>query len=70
MAVLSDDMGGITAYAAAVNRGYTGTKEEFEQLMYSYTEVAERAEAAAGNAHKSEEASIEAKDIITNAFKQ
>ena len=67
MAVLSDDMGGITAYAAAVNRGYTGTKEEFEQLMYSYTEVAERAEAAAGNAHESEEASIEAKDIAVNA---
>lgn len=67
MAVLSDDMGGITAYAAAVNRGYTGTKEEFEQLMYSYTEVAERAEAAAGNAHESEEGSIEAKDIAVNA---
>lgn len=67
MAVLSDDMGGITAYAAAVNRGYTGTKEEFEQLMYSYTEVAERAEAAAGNAHESEEASIEAKDIAVSA---
>lgn len=67
MAVLSDDMGGITAYAAAVNRGYTGTKEEFEQLMYSYTEVAERAEAAAGNAHESEEASIEAKDIAVGA---
>ena len=67
MAVLSDDMGGITAYAAAVNRGYTGTKEEFEQLMYSYTEVAERAEAAAGNAHESEEASIEAKDISVSA---
>lgn len=67
MAVLSDDMGGITAYAAAVNRGYTGTKEEFEQLMYSYTEVAERAEAAAGNAHESEEATIEAKDIAVGA---
>ena len=67
MAVLSDDIGGITAYAAAVNRGYTGTKEEFEQLMYSYTEVAERAEAAAGNAHESEEASIEAKDIAVSA---
>lgn len=67
MAVLSDDMGGITAYAAAVNRGYTGTKEEFEQLMYSYTEVAERAEAAAGNAHESEEATIEAKDIAVSA---
>jgi len=67
MAVLSDDMGGITAYAAAVNRGYTGTKEEFEQLMYSYTEVAERAEAAAGNAHESEENSIEAKDIAVSA---
>lgn len=67
MAVLSEDMGGITAYAAAVNRGYTGTKEEFEQLMYSYTEVAERAEAAAGNAHESEEATIEAKDIAVSA---
>ena len=53
MAVISKDLGAVTAYAAAVNRGYTGTKEEFETLMASYATVAQHAAESAGNASQS-----------------
>lgn len=53
MAVISKDLGAVTAYAAAVNRGYTGTKEEFETLMASYATVAEQAQASATSAGQS-----------------
>ena len=53
MAVISKDLGAVTAYAAAVNRGYTGTKEEFETLMASYATVAEQAAESASNASQS-----------------
>ena len=53
MAVISKDLGAVTAYAAAVNRGYTGTKEEFETLMASYATVAQQAAQSAGNASQS-----------------
>lgn len=43
MGIISKDLGPVTAYAAAVNRGYTGTREEFETLMASYATVAEQA---------------------------
>ena len=45
------DLGGVTAYAAAVAAGYTGTKSEFETLMASYASVAQ---AAASSAQDSE----------------
>lgn len=41
------DLGMVTAYAYAVSKGYTGTEEEFAELMADYAEVGERAEAAA-----------------------
>lgn len=50
MAVISRDLGPVTAYAAAVNRGYTGTREEFEQLMASYASVAQQAGESASQA--------------------
>ena len=53
MAVISKDLGAVTAYAAAVNRGYTGTKEEFETLMASYATVAQQAAESASNASQS-----------------
>lgn len=53
MAVISKDLGPITAYAAAVNRGYTGTREEFETLMASYATVAEQAGESAESAEES-----------------
>lgn len=44
------DLGLVTAYAYAVSKGYTGTEEEFAELMASYATVAEAAEAAAAAA--------------------
>ena len=41
------DLGMVTAYAYAVSEGYTGTEEEFAELMASYATVAEQAEASA-----------------------
>lgn len=66
MAVISKDLGAVTAYAAAVNRGYTGTKEEFETLMASYATVAQQAAESAGNASQSaQSASQSATDAET-----
>lgn len=53
MSVITKDLGAVTAYAAAVNRGYTGTKEEFETLMASYATVAQQAQASATSAGQS-----------------
>lgn len=58
MAVISKDLGPITAYAAAVNRGYTGTREEFEALMASYATVAQAAAQSAAQAEDSESTAI------------
>ena len=53
MSVITKDLGAVTAYAAAVNRGYTGTREEFETLMASYAYVGEQAAESASNASQS-----------------
>lgn len=53
MGIISKDLGPVTAYAAAVNRGYTGTREEFETLMASYATVAEQAGESASHAAES-----------------
>lgn len=54
------DLGLVTAYAYAVSKGYTGTEEEFAELMASYATVAEAAAAsaaaAAGSADEAEAA--------------
>ena len=41
------DLGAATAYAYAVEEGYTGTEEEFAALMADFTTAAETATAAA-----------------------
>lgn len=41
---VTKDLGAVTAYAAAVAAGYTGTKAEFEALMADYASVEERAQ--------------------------
>lgn len=48
MAITTDDknLGHATAYAYAKSKGYTGTEEEFAELMASYATVAEEAEAS------------------------
>lgn len=46
----SKDLGLVTAYAYAVSQGYTGTEEEFAELMASYATVAEEAAESAAEA--------------------
>ena len=68
MAVISRDLGPITAYAAAVNRGYTGTREEFETLMASYATVAQEAgESASAAADSASDAESSASAAATSA---
>ena len=54
MSTIVKNLGAATAYAYAKQKGYTGTEEEFAELMASYAYVAESAaesaEAAAGSA--------------------
>ena len=45
--VNDQDLGLVSAYAYAVEGGYTGTEEEFTELMASYATVAEEAEESA-----------------------
>lgn len=52
----SKDLGLVTAYAYAVSQGYTGTEEEFAELMASYATVAEEAAESAAEAAASAEA--------------
>lgn len=51
---INQNLGHATAYGYAKSKGYTGTEEEFAELMASYADVAqsaqESAEAAAGSA--------------------
>lgn len=51
------DLGRATAYAYAVSKGYTGTEEEFAQLMANYATVGQTATEAAEQAASSAEAS-------------
>lgn len=50
------DLGLATAYAYAVSKGYTGTEDDFAELMASYATVAEEAAASAAEAAASESA--------------
>lgn len=62
------DLGAVTAYAAAVEKGYTGTEEEFATLMASYATVAEEAAESAESASQSaESASSSASTATTKA---
>ena len=68
MAVISKDLGPITAYAAAGNRGYTGTRAEFEELMASYATVAQEAgESASAAADSASDAESSASAAATSA---
>ena len=50
MATITKDLGVATAYGYAVAGGYTGTEEEFAELMASYASVAQEAEESAETA--------------------
>lgn len=41
MAVVTTNLGKVTAYAYAREKGYTGTEAEFAQLMADYADIAE-----------------------------
>ena len=62
------DLGAVSAYAYAVEKGYTGTEEEFATLMASYATVAEEAAESAESASTSaESASASAQTATTKA---
>ena len=56
MSVIRKDLGMVTAYAYAVSKGYTGTEEEFAELMASYADVAEEAAQSAEDAQTAQAA--------------
>lgn len=60
--MVTKDLGMVTAYAYAVSKGYTGTEEEFAELMASYASVAQKAVDAALAAAQSAQAAESAKD--------
>ena len=65
---MSRYIGNVSAYAYAVEKGYTGTEEEFALLMASYANVGQRAVEAAQTAiTKASEASQSATTAINKA---
>lgn len=68
MATIIKNLGPVTAYKYAVQKGYTGTEEEFAELMASYADVAEEAaESAAAAAASATAASGSASTASTKA---
>lgn len=61
MSVITKDLGVATAYGYAKSKGYTGTEEEFAELMASYADVAQQAEAAAQDAEDAKDEAVTAK---------
>lgn len=60
MSTITKDLGVVTAYGYAVSKGYTGTEEEFAELMASYATVAEQAAQSAETAEEAAEAAAQA----------
>lgn len=68
MSEIRKNLGGVTAYAYARSKGYTGTEEEFAQLMANYATVGQTATEAAEQATtKAGEASTSATNAGTSA---
>lgn len=61
MAVVTTNLGAVTAYADAVAGGYTGSKAEWQALMASYATVAEEAAQSATDAETAKNAAVTAK---------
>jgi len=72
MGSFEKDLGAVTAYAYAVENGYTGTEQEFAELMASYATVAQEAAAsetaARGYAETAEDAKTAAEAASTTAI--
>lgn len=65
---MSRFIGIVSAYAYAVSQGYTGTEEEYAELMASYATVAEQAEESAESASQSAtQAGVSAQTATTKA---
>jgi peptidoglycan/xylan/chitin deacetylase (PgdA/CDA1 family) len=64
--MITQDLGIATAYGYAKSKGYTGTEEEFAELMADYAEVGQRAEDAADSALESKTAAQTAATTATN----
>lgn len=67
MAVVTTNLGVVTAYGDAVAAGYTGTKAEWQELMASYATVAEEAAQSATDAETAKNAAITAKTAAETA---
>lgn len=74
MATLRQDLGPVTAYAYAVSEGYTGTEEEFAEVLANFADSAEQVAADAaqvaldkGAVHDDKEAVDSAEGRVTNA---
>lgn len=65
--MINKDLGIATAYAYAVSQGYTGTEEDFAELMASYASVAQEAGAARDAAVSAKDTAVLAKDTAVNA---
>ena len=60
MSTITKDLGVVTAYGYAISKGYTGTEEEFAELMASYATVAEQAAQSAETAEEAAQAAAQA----------
>ena len=69
MSTITKDLGVVTAYGYAVTQGYTGTEEEFAELMASYATVAEQAAQSAETAEEAAQAAAQAV-LDANAAKE
>ena len=66
MSTVIKDLGAVSAYAYAVEKGYAGTEAEFAELMADYAEVGQRAEDAAESALNSKTAAQSAATTATD----
>lgn len=70
--MITKDLGAVTAYAEAVEAGYTGTEEEYATLLASYATVAQQAaasaSAAAGSATSAAASATEASTTVSGAI--
>ena len=66
--MITKDLGAVSAYAYAVEKGYTGTEAEYAELMASYASVAQQAGVSAQTAtEKAQQASASATSASQSA---
>lgn len=66
--MITKDLGAVSAYAYAVEKGYTGTEAEYAELMASYATVAQQASQSAQTAiEKAQQASASATSASQSA---